>query len=324
MTWTKATIETTTLGAEIVTGVLISAGIVGTEIIDPQDRIRHLTSVARTWDYADESLLTAESDIALVVFYVTVDAAGEKLIETVKQELAQFANNNEMGSLALSIQEADEEAWANEWKKHFKPLSLGNVTVVPEWEDYTAKANETILRIEPGAAFGTGQHQTTQLCIYAMQEWVKPGDKIIDIGCGSGILSILGLLLKADSVFACDIDPAGAMSATKRNGALNSIDMAKLTIRPGDILSDKKLVSEIKQKKYEVVVANIVADVVKEIAPIAPDFMTDDGTFIASGIITERLDDILQAFADAGLTVVWQKEIDGWHSLVGKRTGSNS
>ena len=325
MEWTKATIKTTTFGAEIVTGVLIAAGIPSAEIIDPQDRIRHLQGIARTWDYAEESLLRSESDDAFVVFYVTMDRAGELLIENVKDRLKSIDSEFEdVGCLSLSLESADEENWAHEWKKHFKPLKIGKVVVVPEWEDYSPDEGEVILKIDPGSAFGTGQHQTTQLCMLALQAWLHPGDKLLDIGCGSGILSVLGLLLDAEAVYACDIDPAGAISATRRNGALNPIDMSRMTIKSGDILSDENLRQKICKTEYDVVVANIVADVVIDIASIVSEFMKADGLFIASGIISERLDDVLIAFSNGGLDMIWQNALEGWHCIVGKHIGEKS
>jgi len=316
MEWTKATIQTTTFGAEVVTGLLMAAGITSAEIIDPCDRVRHLEGISPTWDYVDESLMKAETDDALVVFYVTKDDDGDLLVEDVKTRL-NIAEMDGMGKLTLSLESADEENWANEWKKHFKPLRIGKVVVVPEWENYPPASDDVVLRIDPGAAFGTGQHQTTQLCIMAMQEFVRPGDLMLDVGCGSGILSVLGLLLGAEFVLACDIDPAGAMAATKRNATLNRIDMNRMAIKSGDILNE--LGHELLQgEKHDVVVANIVADVVSELALIVPDFLKPEGIFIASGIISERLDDVLSAFSGGGLSVVWQTELEDWHCVVGK------
>lgn len=319
MEWTKASVQTTTMGAELVTGLLMAIGISSVEIIDPQDRVRHLQSVARTWDYADAPLMMAESEDALVVFYVTKDKAGELLIEDAKNRLQLLSEEfTDIGSLYVNLENADEENWAHEWKKHFKPMKFGKVVVVPEWEDYTPASGEIILKIDPGSAFGTGQHQTTQLCIYALQEWFDAGGKLLDIGCGSGILSILGLLLGAEEVFACDIDPAGAMSATRRNGALNPVDMSRMKVRAGDILSDENLCKEICEVQYDVVVANIVADVVIAIAPIVPNFIKSNGIFIASGVIDERLDDVLAAFTSSDIDVIWQKAFEGWHCIVGR------
>lgn len=322
MEWTKVTIKTTTFGAEILTGLLFSAGISSAEIIDPQDRVRHLQGISRTWDYADETLMTAESTDALVVFYVTRDEVGDALILDVRGRIASLDFDvADVGALTLSTESANEKSWAHEWKKHFKPLQIGRVVVVPEWERFEPSPGDTMLKIDPGSAFGTGQHQTTHLCILAMQKHVKPGDRILDVGCGSGILSVLGLLLGAESVFACDIDPAGAISATKKNASLNPIDMNKMTVMSGDILSDSDVDfhEAISKHKYDVVVANIVADVIKELAPIAVDLLKAGGLFIASGIISERLDEVLSAFLSSGFIVVGQNELDGWHSVTGKR-----
>ncbi|MCL2373410.1 MAG: 50S ribosomal protein L11 methyltransferase [Defluviitaleaceae bacterium] len=315
MEWTKVSIETTTLGAEVVTGLLMAAGVTSVEIVDPKGRVRDLLSVKRTWDYADESLLKAESDCALVLFYVTKDGAGDAIVEDVRRRLLDI-NAGEVGSLQLAQEFANEENWATEWKKHFKPIKMGKVTVVPEWESYSPAPGEVALRIDPGAAFGTGQHQTTNLCIHAVQEWLKPGDRMADIGCGSGILSVLGLLLGAEDVFACDIDPAGAIAATKHNAQINSLDSSRLTIAAGDILSERSLREKIGQ--VDIVVANIVADVIVQLLPLVNEILKPGGIFIASGIISERLDEVLAECKNSKVDVLWQKELEGWHVLAGR------
>lgn len=316
MEWTKVTIETTTYGTEIVIAALMGEGITNIEIIDPEDRVRHLKSISRTWDYAEEHLLRADSEDAYVVFYTSKNEEGNALIERVHHNLTHF-DYCYIGSLDLTIENANEESWANEWKKYFKPLSIGNVVIVPDWESYSPKPDEIILKIDPGSAFGTGQHQTTKLCILALQELFNPHSTMLDIGCGSGILSILGLLLGAKSVFACDIDPAGAISATKSNSKLNPVDMTKISIHSGDILTDKTLETEINKQKYDIITANIVADVVAETALLTPSLLNPRGIFIASGIITDRLSQVESAFTEAKLKIIWQQELEGWHCIAG-------
>ena len=319
MEWIKTSIETTSPGVEAVTGALMSCGITGVEIIDSQERARYFADSTRTWDYADESLMAADSDCAYVVFYVTHNAAGSRLLADIKESLAQLAADKslDIGTLTLRQESANDETWLHEWKKHFKPIKIGRIVVVPEWVEYTPENGDVVFTIDPGSAFGTGQHQTTQLCIDALQKWVNPGDSVLDIGCGSGILSIISLLLGASHVCAIDIDPAGAIAATKKNAALNPVDLSLLKVLSGDVLTDAAVRQSI-GSGYNVVVANIVADVVIPLAPFAGTFAKPGGLFIASGIISDRLGEVLAAFTTAGITVLGQKELEGWHCVAGR------
>ena len=320
MQWIKVSIETTSPGVETVTAILMSCGINGVEIIDSKERAQYFADTTRTWDYADESLMVADSDWAYVVFYVTDNEAGESLLANVKESLARFANeeNEDIGALTVRVESANDETWLHEWKKHFKPLRLGRVVVVPEWEAFTPQDNDIVFTIDPGSAFGTGQHQTTQLCINALQKWVGMGDKVLDIGCGSGILSIISMLLGAQYVCAIDVDPAGAITATKKNAELNPIDLSKIKVMAGDVLTCENTRAEVKETTYDVVVANIVADVIIPLVPFARAFAKPGGIFIASGIISERLDEVLDAFTSGGFTLLAQEELEGWHSVVGR------
>ena len=313
MEWIKSSIETTSESVEAVTGLLMSCGINGVEIIDAYERARYFASHTRNWDYADESLLIADTDRAYVVFYVTADTAGEELLAQVKSRIA----NSDLSDLQLRHESANDETWLHEWKKHFKPIRIGRVVVVPEWEEYSKNEDDVVFVIDPGSAFGTGQHQTTQLCIDALQKWVNTGDKLLDLGCGSGILSIIALLLGASSAYAIDIDPAGAIAATKKNAELNPVDLGALTIAAGDVLTEQT-VREAVGGGYDIIVANIVADVIVPLMPLAGTFVREGGIFIASGIITERLDEVLAAFEHGGMNVVAQSELEGWHCIIGR------
>ena len=325
MEWIKAIIKTNGFGTEAVTGILMSNGIVGMEIIDPQDRVRHLTETSHNWDYAEDSLMDASSDEAHVVFYVTKDSNGECLLNSIRESLSALKNEGQaiqtdlhLGKLELQVESADDKTWLNEWKKYFKPLHIGKVVIVPEWEAYAATPNEVVFTIDPGSAFGTGQHETTRLCIMALQEFLRPGDMMLDVGCGSGILSIIGLLLGAESAFACDIDPAGAIAATNRNAMLNPVDITRLQIHAGDAINDPGLRRKICANKYDIIAANIVADVIIELLPLVKVALKPNGFFIASGIISERLDDVLIGFSTVGLEVHHINELEGWRCVVGK------
>jgi len=328
MEWTKVEVCTTQYGAEIVTAILLENKIVGAEIINPKERVRHLAESAPTWDYADEKLFDDSSEEVCVVFYVEKNEQGERLLSDVREGLAQLdvfdqsletAEVCNAGAFEIKIESADDETWLHEWKKHFKPLRVGRVVIVPQWEEYQRAGEEIIFSIDPGSAFGTGQHQTTQLCISALQKYLHDGGKLLDVGCGSGILSIIGLLLGANEVFACDIDPAGAIAATKKNASLNSVDISRLQIHSGDVLSDFELRTKLSRSgEYEVIVANIVADVVMELVPFIKKILAHDGVFIASGIIDEREEEVLAVFNEYKFEIVEKLQLEGWCCIVGK------
>jgi len=321
MEWNKVTIETNSQGVELIVGVLMSCNITSVEIIDPNARIRDLENSILNWDYADEALTQVESDLSYIIFYVTADEAGDSMIKGVSTELEYvktFTTFAERGSLNIARSSVNDETWLHEWKKHFHAIKLGKVVVSPEWEDYSPTDDEIVFKIEPGSAFGTGQHQSTQLVIMALQDYMQPSAKVLDIGCGSGILSITSLLLGAHSVFACDIDPAGAIAATKNNAALNPVDTSRLSIHSGDALSDENLKATISKNKYDIVLVNIVADVIVELAPFIRTILAPDGIVISSGIIKERAQDVLSAFRSADIEIVEQRLLDEWVMIAGR------
>jgi ribosomal protein L11 methyltransferase len=318
MNWIKASIQTKTEGVEIVTGVLLSCGINGVQVIDPTDLQQILSVEPRQWDYVDDGLLDNSNDgRAFVEFYVTTDAAGLEMLSQVKSQLALLkleASCFELGNLDLTIETKDDSTWLNEWKKHYKPFRIGkSVVIVPVWEEYDAKPGDIVLTIDPGSVFGTGLHQTTQLCIEAMEEYITTGCSMMDLGCGSGILSITGLLLGAGDVFACDFDPAAGI-ATKENAALNPVKQDMLTIVTGDIF-DLEIDSS---RKFNVITANIVADVIIRLSPSVYKYMKHNSIFIASGIIDERLDDVINSLKGNGLFIEKKLSRDGWNCVVSR------
>ena len=320
MEWIKTTIKTTQVGAEVVIGMLMSNNISGFEIIDSVERVKFLTETAHLWDYAEEELMKVSSDDVDVVFYVTNDDVGQDMLESIELSLEEVKTSDEKfvyGDLTLYMNNESDENWLHEWKKHFKPIHIGKIVVVPEWEDYIKNEDEVVFIIDPGSAFGTGQHQTTKLCIKSLQKYLKLDDDVLDIGCGSGVLSIISLLLGCKHVFACDIDPAGAIAATKKNTELNGIDLSLIEIHSGDVISDKALQDKISIKKYDVIVANIVADVIIEILPFVKNILKQGGYFISSGIIIKRADDVINAFKKNGFNISCKEELEGWLCVVG-------
>ena len=233
-------------------------------------------------------------------------------------EMKQLDDESKFGRLEIHIDNMKEEDWANNWKKYFHPLEVGEkILIKPEWEELKDNTDRIVFNINPGMSFGTGGHYTTQLCIETLEKYIKPGVKVLDLGCGSGILSIISLLLGADSAFAVDIDP-NAVDIAYQNAGMNDVDISKYTVKAGDIITDTELQNEIAKNEYDVVVANIVADVIIALAPKAREYMKKGGVFITSGIIEDRVDDVKAALEKCGFEINSIKQRKDWVSIVCK------
>ena len=212
-----------------------------------------------------------------------------------------------------------EEDWSENWKQYFKPLNVGDkILILPEWETLDTPTDRTVFTVNPGMSFGTGAHHTTQLCIKAMEKHLSNGMTVLDLGCGSGILSIISLLLGAEHATAVDIDE-NAVKIAVENAEKNNIDLSKYRTMAGNVTCDKELFAKISDRKYDIVLANIVADVIIGIKDIVPSFSKDGGIFITSGIIEERLTDVLDAYKETDFIPVAEEHQGGWASLVYKK-----
>ncbi len=321
MNWIRVSIFTTSEGIEPVSGRLYQLGITGLEIEDEQDFKDFLENNKQYWDYVDEDLIKAKSGETQVKTYISDDAAGRELMIAIKSTLAELKSlddNNEYGRLTIETDNMTEQDWANNWRQYFHPMEIGEKLLIkPEWEELESPTDRIVFNIEPGMSFGTGSHYTTQLCIEALEKHVKKGDKMLDLGCGSGILSIISILLGADEAVAVDIDP-NAVDTAYQNAARNGVTRDKYKVMAGNVVSDAEIQSEIAKNKYEVVAANIVADVIIMLAPKAKEYMKDGGVFITSGIIMDRLEEVKAALIENGFEI---KEINtrkDWASIVCK------
>ncbi len=321
MDWIKVAIYTTSEGIEPLSGRLYQLGITGLEIEDEQDFKDFLENNKQYWDYVDDDLIKEKEGETEVIAYVSDNAAGHEMLMAIRNTVAELKaldEDNEFGRLEIEIDNTKEEDWANNWKKYFHPLEVGKkVMIKPEWEELSEPTDRIVFNINPGMSFGTGSHYTTQLCIENLEDYVKPGVKVLDLGCGSGILSIISLLLGADSAFAVDIDPNAADIAYE-NAQRNDVDISKYTVKAGDIITNEELQKEIAKDKYDVVLANIVADVIIALAPKAKEFMKEGGVFITSGIIEDRVDDVKAALDKCGFTVEKIDQRKDWVSIVCK------
>jgi ribosomal protein L11 methyltransferase len=304
MLWIEGRIQTTSEGVEPVLGLLMGCNVHYTQVEDDNALEQFLAESA--WDYHD---VKCQRDYADVIFYVE----SEEQFAQVKcnlQSLANIVPEIDFGTLKISCKTVNDQDWLHEWKKTYKPFFIGEVAVRPYWEDFNEEA-KAIFTIDPGGVFGTGLHESTQMCVLELQKLNLNKAEVLDIGCGSGILSIIALLLGAESVFACDIDPAAEVCVVK-NSELNQINPKRYCVRTGNFLENESL----RQGKYNVVLANIVADVIVGLASKVKDVMVAEGVFIMSGIITERLTDVYKALFENGFSIICEREMNGWHCLV--------
>lgn len=311
LTWLEITINTTGDDLDALTARLTANGVVGLVIEDENDFKQFLEQNRQYWDYVDDELLQRMEGAARVKFYVTDDEPGQA-------QLRQYTAGLE-GYEILSVP-LKENDWATSWQKYYKPLAVGEkLYIIPEWEKGRAlPAGKTPVWLNPGLTFGTGSHASTQLCLEALEQAVHPGDRVLDLGCGSGILSIAALCLGASFASAVDIDPK-AVGVAYENAALNGIGKNRYEVRAGNVLSDKGLVAELAQQKHQVVLANIVADVIIPLSAFAGEFMAPDGYFICSGIIDTRSDEVAAALKKNGFTIIEKKEKNGWCAFLCKR-----
>ena len=239
------------------------------------------------------------------------------MLSALRSEMSALAARDEnkvFGRLAVDLANVREEDWANNWKQYFKPLTVGEKLVIkPSWEDYEQKDGRTILEIDPASSFGTGQHNTTQLCLELIEKNLRKGDRLLDLGCGSGILSIASILLGAKEITAVDISQ-NSVETAKENAAKNHIAVEKYTAYCGDIISENSLVEKI-GGGFDLIAANIVADVLIAMSPIFERFVKKGGTLILSGIITERADEVIEAVKSKGYTMLELREKDGWAAV---------
>lgn len=320
MKWMEVTVFTTEQGLDAVCARLDMLGINQVMIEQGRDSIEQfLHDTAKYWDYADMDALVASEEPCVKAYIADVadNRATVKAIEESFEELRGMDVGIDLGSLNIVVRLTDDEDWENNWKIYYKPLEIGERLLVrPSWEQ-AEETDRTVLSLDPGMAFGTGSHHTTRMCLEFLEKTVKDGDEMIDLGCGSGILSIGALLLGAKEALAVDIDPIAEKIAYE-NAAMNGITKDEYTVLIGDVLSDTALQDRLCAKRYDVVAANIVASVIIELTRIVPRMIKPDGRYIMSGIIGERLDEVLAALDENGFEVLEVRAGDDWRAVMAK------
>ena len=317
MEWTEVNIYTTTEGIELVCSKLTDIGVKGFAIRDAEDFKEFLENKNGQWDYIDKDLLGLTDCETCITVYIPSNDQGAEMLTAIKSMLSEMrANDTEKlyGRLEAELTSIREEDWANNWKQYFKPFKVGEKLVIkPSWEDYDNADNRVILEIDPASSFGTGKHHTTRLCLELLEKNLNKGDNLLDMGCGSGILSIGAMLLGAGSAVGVDIEENAAATALE-NAEKNHISSDVYKTYYGNILSDEKLASEI-DRKYDIITANIVADVIIEMKDYFVRYLKKGGILIISGIIEERMDEVIAVVESAGFSNPEPYVKEGWAAV---------
>ena len=309
MAWLEITIKTAAAGIEETAAMLTAAGFADLVLEDQAEFESFLDENRAYWDYIDESLQEKLQGLSQIKLY---------LEDTDEKGLARLTSLAEEKQLAMTVEPMAEVDWEESWKENYPPQPVGkNLVVLPYWLADSAEGKIPVI-LDPGLTFGTGAHPSTQMVMEAMEERVQPGFSCLDLGSGSGILSICALRLGAKAAVGVDIDPK-AEDIARQNAAYNGFGSPEFTALTGNVTADKKLMARLREDRYDLVLVNIVADVIIGLAPVLPGFLDDKSLLICSGILDSRLADVQEALAGAGLVVTQVFAKEDWRCVCAKR-----
>ena len=316
MKWNQFRLKTTTEAEDIVSSMLADLGIEGVQI---EDKIP-LTQSDKEQMFVDILPDIPEDDgCAYLTFYLDEDVDKQEMLLKVRQELEEMRSYLNVGECTIEESQTEDVDWVNNWKQYFHQFHIDDILVIPSWENVEAKdSDKMVIHIDPGTAFGTGMHETTQLCIRQLKKYVTEDTEILDVGCGSGILGMLALKFGAKHSVGTDLDPC-AIDATYENMDNNGISRDQYEVMIGNIIDDKAVQDKVGYEKYDIVAANILADVLVPLTPVIIHQMKKGGIYITSGIIEDKEDVVVEAVKEAGLEVLEVNHQGEWVSVTARK-----
>lgn len=321
MKWNKFRLKTTTEAEDIVSSMLMDLGIEGVQI---EDKVP-LTAADKEQMFVDILPEIEEDDgVAYLSFYLDEEmdkSEIDQILANIRQELGEMSAYVNVGEGTIEESQTEDVDWVNNWKKYFHQFYVDDILIIPSWEDVKPEDHDKmVIHIDPGTAFGTGMHETTQLCIRQIRQYVTPDTKILDIGCGSGILGMLALKFGAGYSVGTDLDPC-AIEATSENMEVNGIQKEQYEIMIGNIIDDKEVQDKVGYEAYDIVVANILAPVLVELTPVIVNQMKPGAVYITSGIIDDKEEMVVEAVKKAGLEVLEVTYQGEWVSVTARKNG---
>lgn len=316
MKWNKFTLKTRSEAEDIVIAALADAGVQGVEIEDKQP----LTEYDKQQMFVDILPDMPDDDgVAYLNFYLEPENDKEKILEDVRKALDELREFMDIGECTITESETEDKDWINNWKTYFKQFYVDDILIIPSWEEVKEEdKDKMIIHIDPGTAFGTGMHETTQLCIRQLKKYVTPETELLDVGTGSGILSIIALKLGAKHAVGTDLDPC-AVPAVEENKQANGIPAEAFDMMIGNIIDDKKVQDTVGYEKYDIVTANILADVLVPLTPVIVNQLKKGGIYITSGILDVKEPVVKEAVTAAGLEVVEVTRQGEWVSVTARK-----
>ena len=316
MKWNKFRIKTTTEAEDIVCSSLMDLGVQGVEV---EDKIP-LTQREKEQMFVDIlPEIDVDDGVAYISFYLEEDEDKEKMLQSVREELKEIGTYVNVGSMEIEESQTEDVDWVNNWKQYFHQFTIDDVLIIPSWEDVQPEdEDKMIIHIDPGTAFGTGMHETTQLCIRQIKKYVTEDTEILDVGCGSGILGMLALKFGAKHSTGTDLDPC-AIDATHENMDVNGISRDQYRVMIGNIIDDKEVQDQVGYDRYDIVAANILADVLVPLTPVILNHLKTGGIYITSGIIEEKEETVVEAVKAAGLEVLEVNHQGEWVSVTARK-----